>query len=376
MQPWKIAAIVVVCLAFAGVLAGAAIRLAAVKRKEKARIHSACALSNGGDTIFVSLVSHCNSRGAAETLASLFANAHCPFRVHVGLCEVYGPDEAEGSPVLREYETLVRFSKAPFCLKDHVRILRVPVGESHGVLTAMEQVERHLYRGERFACTVQPHTEVAPSWDAHCISLLAAAKDKTVLTAVLPRGGTPSMDKPGTYCGLVRSGALSAFALRKMLDGVGTVPALAWSSSFSFCAAANRLRDVPYERVNDAAAVGMDMAVHDLYMTMRLLGTGWTLAHPAAAVAVVTDRPRGGTGSKAWKAAMAKRTAAVATPEVLLALGVGGMSDGALSLTTRARLGLTKTAGLQEVELKLGSQGEYLSLLSRLETNQDRLVAM
>ena len=147
------------------------------------------------------------------------------------------------------------------------------------------------------------------------------------------------------------------------------VPALAWSATFSFAPAA-RLRDVPYERYPDTHPDGMDSVVHDTYMTVRLLSAHWALMHPAGAVVGWTragDIAPTGYGTPKWRQAMQGVNRGRALGAVFAYMGVVSTGATAVHLNARGRLGLTPAADEAEIIAKVGSMGEYLSVLSRLE---------
>jgi hypothetical protein len=173
--------------------------------------------------------------------------------------------------------------------------------------------------------------------------------------------------QPGTYCGLHDTGALLGYRLKHMAAKV--VPALAWSSTFSFAPSA-RLKELPYERHPDTHPDGMDAVVHDTYMTVRLLQAGWLLRHPTGAVVGWMrdgDVAPTGYGSPKWRQAMQGVNRGRAAGAVCAYMGIVSTAATQVHLSARARLGLTPDADEAELIAKVGSMGEYLSVLSRLE---------
>lgn len=368
MEKWQIIAAVAAVLVLAAAVAAYIGVTVMHRRQERERIGSACA-PLAGDTIFVMLTPCADPYAAADTVASVFERATCPLRVYIGMFEVYNPQSH--TSVVDEYELRTKFSKAPFCLKDHVRVIRVPVEENRGILAACEQVERHLYKGEKYVATMAVGVEVAQDWDAYCVDTLrtaaAAAKtDRLVLTSMCAAAAADTT-QPGTYCGLHDTGALLGYRLKHMAAKV--VPALAWSAMFSF-APAMRLKELPYERHPDTHPDGMDAVVHDTYMTVRLLQAGWALRHPAGAVVGWTrdgEVAPTGYGSRKWRQAMQAVNRNRAAGPVCAYMGIVSAAATQVHLSARARLGLTPQAEETELIAKVGSMGEYLSVLSRLE---------
>ena len=147
MAKWKVIALSVACAIVVALVVAYFFAIARHRNKEKDRISEACA-SIKNETVFIMMVSHNDPFGTAETITDLFEKAFCPLRLYVGVFELFVPGGTAN--VVEEYELQTKFSKSPFCFKDHVRVIRIPVHESKGVLAAYEQIERHLYRGEKF----------------------------------------------------------------------------------------------------------------------------------------------------------------------------------------------------------------------------------
>jgi len=370
MEKWKIIAIVITVSVAVLLIAAYFVTISYRRKHEKIRISDACQ-SSATDTIFVMMASYKNPYAAAETLTSLFENAHCPLRVYAGVFELYDP--ASSTNILDEYEMQTKFSKSPFCLRDHVRTIRIPVNENKGILAAHEQIERFLYRGEKFVASILPGMEVTPSWDKYCIDVLRGAAvstkhTKNILTA-MSAGDVPVLTSdPGTYVGLHDDGSLLGYRM-KHKSTVPFVPALGWSSEFSFSDAV-RIHDTPYERYPDEYPNGFDTVLHDMYMTIRLLKNGWETLHPTGAL--VYNRRRNfdasdHNGSMAWRDRMQAVNRARGTGKIFSKLGVVSIGDNKMGLSARARLGLTPKADDTEIIGKVGSIGEYLSILSRLD---------
>lgn len=365
MASWKLIGIVIAVILCVTVIVAYFSTLSLRRRREKNRISTACAAA-ATDTIFAIMISCRNAYATAKTLVSIFERAHCPLRVYVGVFELYDPTASMS--VIEEYELQCKFSAFPFCLKDHVRIIRMPSQENPGILAAHEQVDRHLFRGEKYVASIQPGSELAPAWDAYCIDCVTLAgkrhsTDKIVLTS-LHSGEQAATTLPGSYCGLHDDGALLPYRI-KHVKAAQFVAAMAWSSVFSF-SSSRRLKDVPYERFPDADPDGLDAVLHDMYMTILFIRGGWRILHPTGAVVAGAASQTSGRGSQKWREDMQTVNRKRATPAAFQHLGIT-ISGAAIHLSARSRLGLTVNAADDEIIAKLGSMGEYLSILSRLE---------
>lgn len=376
-------------------------------KREKRRIMDVCGdNANNNNSIFVTLVSYRDAVGAARTIDSLFSMAHCPLRVYVGLCEFH--DDLHS--VVAMYKDVCASNGSAFALADHIRVLRVPYGESKGAFTAREHVERYLYRSEAYVLSLDSPARLAKGWDKYLIDTLAAAAlggaGKRVVLSTQPEAlssnpnaPAPSLDQPGTFLATMAATPVPRFAgykLKKVpLDAV--VPAVAWSAALAFSTGA-RIAEVPYPK-----DVTCCEDVEDFFMTLALRQQGYRLFHPAAQVAMAARRsalpPRGdgspGFGLNAEAGMMEADThadadlpannsagerleqelqcrfrlmrAASAWPVFRATVQSMGVTADMAQVTARGRMGLTQSPATEELEAKLGSTGEYLSLLSRID---------
>ncbi len=375
--------LVVVCVTVLGLLiAGHVLYRHFRGKREKKRIMEACGgAADAANSIFVTLVSYQDPVGAARTMDSLFTNAHCPLRVYVGLCEFYD-DDATTTTASAAYKDVCTQNASAFTLTDHIRVLRVPSHESKGAFTAREHIERYLFRSEAYVLSLGCPARVAKGWDKYLIDTLAGAAlaeggdpgSRVVLSSrpeALPRNPNapgPSLEQPGTFLAATSATPVPQFAgfkLRKVsLDAV--VPAIAWSAALSF-STGKRVTDVPYPR-----DVVFCEDAQDFVMTLALKQHGYRLFHPAAQVALC-----------AWGSAQPELQAldleqdqqcrqrllraASTLPVYRATVKAMGVAADMAQVTARGRMGLTPTPGSEELEAKLGSTGEYLSLLSRID---------
>jgi hypothetical protein len=411
--------IILICAAVAACLLAIGIQ-ALVSKVQRQRRRKAILSAGGGadaaglDTIFVSIVGLHDAALLGRTLESLFETAHQPLRVYVGMQEFYDP----GNPTtaIDEYRRLVASSSTmPLCLDDHVRVLRVPKYEACGAFAAREQIERMLYKQEVYMMTLHAPARLALHWDKHLIMDLQD-QEKTPLHGEEDHGGTgATTGEPGTMLATASASAPHASVmlttqpitrrgsdvfvgpvlLKQEQPGtfvtvesvridnefsatdplpifkavsarrVAPTPAIAWCPALSFCRAAARIhlpKDVLF--ADD---------VEQVWMTSALVAAGWRLVHPAGTIAIVGDQLVGAvataisrsihhttvtTQRRRCKASLHKSYSSILQRIGVTAAGI---------LTARARIGLTAYPSTAEIDTKVGSNDEYLTILSRLE---------
>lgn len=372
MKGWKLGLLIAVTLAIVIAFIVHAVVVRIKRRKEKKRIMNACDLGGKSDSIFVTLVSFRNAKSAGETIHNIFKDAHCPLRVYIGLCEFYDPEDAKKA--IEVYEELVKTSTTPFCLKDHIRVIRVPYHESKGGFAARDHLERFLYRSEHFVLSLDCPARIAKDWDKELIEMLEKCPGRRSILTTMPetRSGQdqPKPAEPGTFLAVHKFSQppypvprMAGFAMKKRVHDV--VPSVGWSSSFAF-SRGERIDEVPYPR-NIEFAENM----HDFIMSARLFARGWQFFHPPGQMAFAGYAPtrrhrleEDRIGEGLSKAKLFRDTSQL--PKLDELLKRMGVTDSTIS--ARGRMGLTSAAvdGL-ELDAKLGSRGNYLSLLSRLE---------
>lgn len=363
-----------------------------LRKKGREEVLKTCSIADG-NTIFVSLVAVKDATGAGATLHSLFKEARCPLRVHVGLCEIYNDDgdHADQISAVDVYKDLCSNSTSPFCLTDNIRVLRVPASEAHGAFAAREHIERYLYRSETYVATFACPAAVSKHWDEYCVETFTKLECQTaVLTTQLgpQESGNAwacSVSQPGSYIGVTGTGPVvvndqhinvprfGGFRMKHVptyRDGsdrqaVHTLPSIAWSSSFSFSLGI-RIDDVPFPRNGTWPADPLE----DVIMTCRLLAAKWKLFCPTGCVGQTQagGLPDTAGGPLPLQLHPDLARAACITPEGMKALGV---VNGRVS--ARARLGLSRAPDEHELRGKIGSTTEYLSLLARIDLNPRKL---
>jgi hypothetical protein len=342
---------------FIGCIVVYAVRLRKLKKQEQIRINDACGV-NGGGSVFVEIIGYNQSSEIAATIASCLENAHCPLRIYFGVYDI--SDNGDSKTVINEYEGACKFTKSPLCLKDHIRVLHVKPGEQRGILAALDQVERHLYHGEEYICNVQSGALFNENWEQKCVDMIGSTV-QVAITSVLGESKTV-----GTYTSIGTSGQMVPMIMQGSTDKL-TVPALTWSSSFSFTMA-DRMKNIPYAQIFDIAPTGLDYVALDMFTTVKLLDYGWSLLHPVQPVAYTrVCKHENGHGSTKWRSDV--RGLNRSKPTILRKLGISTthILESGLKLSVRAQLGLTEHATDQEIKLKLGSKDEYLNYISRFE---------
>lgn len=351
---WKLLGAVMLAVILAIMVGYNKWRANTLRRENKKRAMSACA-EKRHTTIFVMLVSYKDAVGAANTLLSLFGAADCPLRVYVGLYEFY--EDAALTPAVDVYESLVASAPAvAFSMQDQIRVLRAPASEFKSGMLAREHLQRYLYRGEQYVLTLGQPCSLARNWDTYLLSSWTRLGNaQAVLTTLPERGsGTPSTNAAGTFVAMGSfSGAYPTMVSyrfkQKRIPDV-PVPALAWAAGLSF-----HKGRFPFP---PAKTITYLSDVEDFMQTVYLLENGWRLYHPAKQVAI---------------AYMAQQRDTKPSPEYAVPAKVFhrfGVRAGK-TVTARARVGLTAAPNKEsEINAKLGSMGEYLSMLSRLESRK------
>jgi hypothetical protein len=125
---------------------------------------------------------------------------------------------------------------------------------------------------------------------------------------------------------------------------------------------------VPYDMLPLDAVEGSDTTNHDFYMTLNLTGQSWELAHPPFLVGVKTAGLSAAVSPpEAWYRqciATCKTKQFRSVDSVLASFAQPGFLA---RVTSRLQLGLSPHPDADEIEMKLGSMGEFYSILSRLE---------
>jgi hypothetical protein len=372
--------ILAVAMMFVGISVAAGIWYSkTTQRRKRNAIQRQCAGTlASGETILVNILSFNQPRQTAMTITNIFNSAACPLRVYVAIYEVFDDNEQAQSVVDMYASECKASTSTVFCLKDHIRTLRVPTNEQKGVLVAMDQLERHLLHSETFVCTMQPGARLCANWDNLCISSWRSiGKEKAVLTTVLQNEDTAHQGRqiggivPGTYTVWNSDLSLSAIQMKKNSLNRVSVRSIAWSSSFSFTSSLC-CKALPYASISipDHDAKQWCTWMHDILQSIRYVANGWSLYHPHFAVGYTTaglvrhKKPF----ASSWQQEMLLKAISMLTPDVAAGLG-WSLSRGNkhIQVNGRGQLGLHDANDVDEVDIKLGSIGEMYSLQARLE---------
>ena len=379
---------VLITAAAAGLVLGAlalwrVLRIRAARTRNRAVATAACGASASARVpIFVSIVAAgpLQADAALRTMVSAMGSATCPLRVYIGVAEYSDPTAppttAAGKNLADRFVHAAKQAAVPFELGDHVRILRAPLAEFAGVNVAREQVQRFLYHAEKYVLLLHPGVQLATGWDTTLPDALAhatrraqegttgALQRRVVLSSRPPPATTPGT--LGTFLGVhTARPTFVSFPMRAPAGGTAapSVPALAWSGQLSFC-------EGPLPLAGGAPL--FDPAEDDAVMTSRLLTLGWVLAHPTARVASLTlgeGPPEGREGGASRLASPWGAPGPALAPEVRRLLGISDDN----TVTHRGRLGLVPGPNCKdELAVKVGSTGDVLSMLSRIELQQRR----
>lgn len=337
---WKAALIPAACATLGLAALGAlyflkrsSVRKASKERLEIVREYSLTVPRE--ETIFVCVPAY-RETDAADTVADLFAKARCPFRVFVGVCSQIDP--RRDPTFVSEYQSSAKRIN-PFLgpLMDNVRVFEMDHRSAKGPNVARAYAERELYRNEKYYLIIDAHTRMAQDWDVLCIdNLNKCPGDLPVLTC--PAGDTEqdpdyralSKYHFGSETGrlvpgrnrLTEEGTKNALAKEGTRLAVGThpdsgpfprdclpsfsrflafvpggpeviqegrtmaskpevpVPALFWSSSFSFARAKDFIGKVPHDPGLEHVFFGDCIAT-----SVRLYSHGFDLFHPCGQLA-------------------------------------------------------------------------------------------
>lgn len=327
------------------------------------------------ESILVFIVTDGDAIGVGRTLMSLFSSATAPFRVFVGLCEVY--DNTTDSSIA-EYEQAARQSKMPYVHTRQIRTIRIPRIESNGSMAARSLLERHVWSGETYVMTLACHARLAPGWDVELVKCYKEAQQvvgsPTVMLTTRPRSVPldlidnphvrPAITNIGTFVFLSDGGTFRGSTFASVPE-TPVIPALGWSWPLSFSSSA-RLQDVP----TPAHMVDADDA-EDFWMSSRLLRASYALLHPAKEVAVAAVEAM--TSSGTWETPKLAPEEAMGLMQFMARLGLGDSTPQFQLAQVRAKKGLTPDCARAELMSKLGSEEELRSLVSRLELHRDRV---
>jgi hypothetical protein len=359
--------IFLVCLFVVGLVsyfAGWAMRRAA-RTKNRAAATLTCGSSPGARVpIFVSIVAVGDAQVAAalRSIHQAFVAAACPLRVYIGVAE-YSDESSQSRNVGERFVATAKSSAIPFELGDHVRVLRAPQREFAGFNVAREQLQRFLYHAETFVAVVGPGCMLAKDWDMSLPAALAFAARKYPTKKIVLSGHPALPTSPGTLGTFLAlaSGRPTFMGLPFRMppdeDPPLAVPALAWTGRLSFCEGPLPL----------AGAAAVDShADDDVFMTARLMALDWQLMHFVKRVGTMSA-----ADERALKFEQDDQPPSLVQigqqlplpASVASALGLLGSK-----VTHRGRLGLVAgTNSKEELALKVGTTGDVLSMLSRIE---------
>lgn len=126
-----------------------------------------------GDTIFVVLPTHCDPL-SSRTVHTIFSRAARPELVRVGVCEVRHPSD-EGC--VRGYLTLARDMDEPL-FERNIRVLRASPARTPGPMASRRAAFDTFYGGERYVLCIDGHTNLVPNWDIRAIAMLKACNPR------------------------------------------------------------------------------------------------------------------------------------------------------------------------------------------------------
>jgi hypothetical protein len=317
-------------------------------------------------------------------------------------------------PFVRRFDAAAKAAAVPFSVADHVRVLRAPLGEFQGYGAAREQVQRFLYRAEPYVVCLGVHVLLDKHWDTTLQAAINSVGPRSVVSAQparLPSNTFAMFQKPaagtsgagagaavantaatmGTFLTVARCGGtadtnptgiqLAAYAMHVPAgkDALAILPstvrALAWTPELSISRGPLPLAGAGELVPSVVGATERSTVTEAVTTTARLIDLQWTMYHftgrvaSATAPAAITPAPSAAAPTKPLpNVGLGGTSAAVTIPISAAAARYLGVNLGAGVVENRARLGLVPGPNAkEEVAVKVGSVGDVLSTLSRLE---------
>ncbi len=320
-------------------------------------------------------------------------------------------------PFVRRFDTAAKAAAVPFAVADHVRVLRAPLGEFQGYGAAREQVQRFLYRAEPYVVCLGVHVLLDKHWDTILQAAIHSVGPRSVVSAQparLPSNTFAMFQKAasgtsggsagaavantaatmGTFLTVARCGGstllgtadtnptgiqLAAYAMHVPAgkDALAILPstvrALAWTPELSISRGPLPLAGAGELVPSAVGAAERSTVTEAVTTTARLIDLQWTMYHFTGRVASATAPAAVTSAAKAPtkllpNVGLGGTSAAVTIPISAAAARYLGVNLGAGVVENRARLGLVPGPNAkEEVAVKVGSVGDVLSTLSRLE---------
>ena len=205
-----------------------------------------CREVGNSPTIFVSIPSYRDPE-CLDTLQELFAQAYCPLRIFVGICEQNYPLDGH---VERQYRNLPNEVK----YLDNVRICQMHPSEAEGPILARHVIERDLYRGETFLLMIDSHMQFSRYWDRDLLQMWKDCHDSHSILTTYPGDFVDSsrshQSDKGTFLRFRRFDKktklpeLTSQAFRKLPSC--SYPSLFQAACFAF-SPASRIWEVPHD---------------------------------------------------------------------------------------------------------------------------------
>ena len=143
------------------------------------RQQSACS-SLKDETIYVALLNYSGSGAGGRCLYSLFENAKCPTRIHVGIYEAsYIP---RGGAVEFYDKLQKRFSSSALNFKTQIKSFPVS-SRNGGSYVARQHLIEKTYADEKYILTLNDNVEMLKNWDEELVRTLSSLPKNNVVVA-------------------------------------------------------------------------------------------------------------------------------------------------------------------------------------------------
>lgn len=217
------------------------------KRKKQAAIQKQqqCRKTDPQETIFVSIPSYRDSE-CGKTIFSCLENASCPLRVFVGVLD-YNDLYHINVNAKSAYDIQYKLHGSGN-YKDQIRHIKMDYKECKGLLHARAQIERYLYKNERYYLCIDSHTRFVPNWDILAIQMWKSLHDPYAILTTFP----PDIKNPrfpvyyARYDGIDPATDLPLFRGEAFKNNSKIcIPSLLWSRRFAF-GSAYQIQYAPY----------------------------------------------------------------------------------------------------------------------------------
>lgn len=243
------------------------------------------------ETIFVSVPNYRDSE-TPKTIYNLFAKAHCPYRIYVGLC-----NQTKNIPGEREVvDQVIKIASSSInsdmkftsnftsFFQSNIRVEYVPHNLARGPVIARAAIEKRLYAGEKYFMMIDSHMRFVKDWDKKALENLHNCPSERPILTMYPNSyekkthNVELFDNEPPSCLFIDQFDDRGFPIIRGRSFV-SVPArptkqLFWTPCFSFTFAVAH-KEVPYDPNMRNLFSGEQIS-----MSVRLWSCGWDFFAP------------------------------------------------------------------------------------------------